>query len=172
MNLNEDVFFVILLHLNLDDLIHLYMTNKMIYKIVHHKHFWYEKFKLNDLPLLNHFITPIEWVDEYRKVQDIKKQIYILLQKPYLNMCLILNQNDDITKILNVKNNINNKVLYIDVLNVNMIMLVYYVKDDDGYTIESLNHLITYMQLNDILFKFIYYYPYNDIVNLQGQSYI
>ena len=179
MELDADSWFVILMNMDVYDIGIMCNTNKIIYKICSNKHFWLEKMKLHQLPHLSTKIqmTSYQWINEYKTLMNAHRKSAPLLKMNNINMFLVID-NNTVSNVLpmfldniNMEEIIEEKIIYIDILSDNLMILNFFIKDYIGNTLGGFDKLITFNELKEILFRFIYYYPNNDIVDITGFSY-
>lgn len=78
INLDENIWYNIMLHMGVDELKNIYLVNKIVNHVCQNSHFWVNKFNHNHLTLKTIPLTINEWIKEYANalfISKIKKAI-------------------------------------------------------------------------------------------------
>jgi hypothetical protein len=98
--MNRDILYNILLQLNSSGIENLRLLNKDTIRICESKQFWIEKFKLENIPMVNEL--NFEEYQRYEKCESIVKNI-ILMNKSTMELGIMAFDNENILQYLPIK---------------------------------------------------------------------
>lgn len=99
--MNRDILYNILLQLNSSGIENLRLLNKDTIRICESKQFWIEKFKLENIPMVNEL--NFEEYQRYEKCESIVKNIMILMNKSTMELGIMAFDNENILQYLPIK---------------------------------------------------------------------
>jgi len=181
----EDIWYNILLHLNYRDFTKTCLTDKMALKICEKKQFWHDKFNHEHLIMLRSKEPDNikDWIKYYQKSAYVAnkavKIVNVLKSNAENNIIIFINLNDNILRIIplyheevkNARRQFGGDFLdnqYIAFKN-NTLKFAY--GEYNGGDLSSFKKSITYTELFDILYRYIFYYTDKDIEDNNCYSY-
>jgi hypothetical protein len=182
----EPVLYEILYHADIDDLHHLCYINKQTMNICNDKHFWLEKFRHHNLPIINIGNNIEEWINEFvaidRAARDTDETMKFLLVKGTYNKIsyYITNFNSytDIPflppkLIFNIKKELERLPKYNQPYQiiVSKREIIYVIKHEKYDHVNAAYSISTVTESVDFLFNFYYYYYKNHISIQLGEKY-
>ena len=192
---NRDELYIVMANSDFETIKNICSTNKAAAEICNDKLFWKTKINM-DYPE----ITVIEnWKKEYYKINEAYKNAEKIIKVFYYEAEYAVNKYTDIHMYIHLDKNIDIKPLlpkylkdidimlkdidledqtfnqYVFVISMDedkTIGLDVFIDDDEGDIMEHFNKDIKVTDLKDLLFKVLYYYPDEEIVDENGFSYL
>lgn len=173
-----DIWFNVLLHSNVDSIINFCLTSKYYYQFTNYTYFWLEKFKKDNLCIIDKNNSLME---EYKNVYQVERKIKFIERQYYFDfyrdnyersIIFTLNIDDDLDWLpenwSDTIDHLNN--YYEDTYTIQLIFefnyvvnLYYVIYDEDGEEVVSSSKTISKSAVKDILKLTLYHLPNNKI---------
>lgn len=186
-NINEDIWYNILMHLPYKDLKKACLTDKTAIKVCNHIHFWKDKFEKENLEIVGKMpITIKEWIKKYKiasrasfmasKIVNVLKQDHQYTIGTYLpldfDMIKIIPQYKD--QIEKARRQFVGDFLAAQGFTIkykNGLEFKFFYQDDNGSTAGKFIEKITLDELYLILYRYLHYFPSKDLIDQNDSSY-
>lgn len=187
---NDDVIHTIIICCNVKTIKNISCINNRFMKICNNSILWLQKFQHDNLPIIMHKSSMALWVKEYTKILillDITRNIIELATKPnalfankYVRSSFDKNRMALLppelsTKITEKMNNMGIKryvrnIIHLELFTENKYTIGYTLyHKNEGCIINDSVECSTH-DIKQLLFKIMYYLPYNNIFNLYSYS--
>ncbi len=185
-NINEDIWYNIMLHLNYTDLKKSCLTDKTAMKVCNNISFWKNKFENEHLEIIGKIPTTLkEWIKKYKIASTsslIANRITHVLQHDQYTITAYIELGFDVLKIIpEYEKNIKKArsrfvgdflaVQGFSIKSKNGLQFKFFYQNDNGDLAGKFTTMITFDQLYFILYRYLHYFPSKTLIDQNELSY-